>query len=364
VLLIEDSDDDALLLLRELRRGGYEPSWRRVENAEQLHAALDGGDWQVITCDWVMPNFSAAVALQQLRQRRCDVPVIIVSGEVGEEVAVSALRGGARDYVSKQKLTRLVPAVTRELQDYADQQARRHAEASLRRAQDRLKVFVEQASDLIFTLDGDGRITSVNAAVRELLGYAPAELIGQVALDLLVPESRPQAAAGLQGLLGGATIERLEFEILTKNGEPRVIEIRGHAVHWADGPLETFHIARDVTARRRAEAERARLSAALEHAPEPIAITDAEGAVIYLNPAGERLIGISRADALGRPYATLAVAHVGEATQSHTLVQRRDDGSLVRIEVMVAPIRDAAGRVVDYVGHRRDAVDASKRAVG
>jgi DNA-binding NtrC family response regulator len=164
VLLIEDSEDDALLLLRELRRGGFEPTSRRVETPEALHAALDEAEWDVITCDWVMPKFSAPMALELLRGRRCELPVIIVSGEVGEEVAVSALRGGARDFVSKQKLTRLVPAITREIEEHADHQARRQAEAALRHAQDRLRIFFEQASDLIFTLDGAGRVTSRSTA--------------------------------------------------------------------------------------------------------------------------------------------------------------------------------------------------------
>jgi sigma-B regulation protein RsbU (phosphoserine phosphatase) len=358
VLLIEDSDDDALLLLRELRRGGFDPIWQRVDTPEALHEALDGADWDLITCDWVMPKFSAPAALELLRARRCDVPVIIVSGEVGEEVAVSALRSGARDYVSKQKLTRLVPAITRELEEFADQRARRQAEASLRRAQDRLRIFFEQASDLIFTLDGEGRITSVNAAVREMLGYAPAELVGCVGLDLLAPEGRPQGLMALQGIRSGEPIERFEFDVLAKNGETRVLEIRGHAVHWADGPMETFHIARDVTERRRAEAERARLSAALEQAPEPIAITDADGTVVYLNPAGERLTGVSRAEAQGRPYATLSGSNGGDGSWSRSMIQRREDGSLVRIEVTVSPIRDAAGRIVNYVGGLRDDEDA------
>lgn len=359
VLLIEDSEDDALLLLRELRRGGFEPTWRRVETPQALHDALDGGEWDVITCDWVMPKFSAPAALELLRARRCDLPVIIVSGEVGEEVAVSALRSGARDFVSKQKLTRLVPAITREREEYADQQARRHAEASLRRAQDRLRVFFEQASDLIFTLDGDGRVTSVNEAVRELLGYTPAELVGRTGLELLAPGGRAQGLAALQSLRAGAPIERFEFDVLAKDGRTRVLEIRGHAVHWADGPMETFHIARDVTARRRAEAARATACVALEQAPEPIAITDAEGAVVYLNPAGERLAGVSRAEALGRPYTALAGP---EGSWSRAVIQRRQDGSLVRIEVTVSPIRDAAGRIVDYVGRSADDAVMARRA--
>ena len=306
ILLIEDSEDDAVLLLRELRRGGYAPQSLRVDTADALCAALER-DWDLVTCDWVMPKFSAPAALELLRQHGCELPVIIVSGEVGEEVAVSALKSGAHDYISKHRLTRLVPAVDRELREFADRQARRRAEAALGRAQERLQLFIDTATDLIFTLDDDARVTSVNAAVREVLGYEPDELIGRPGLDLLAPESRDIGRLGLEQVWRGEPIEHFEFETLTRDGQRRVLEIRGRAVHTLDGRIESFHIARDITERRRAEAERARLSAALEQSPEPIAVTDAEGALIYLNPAGERLTGLSSAEVRGRQYSPAAV---------------------------------------------------------
>src|SRR5512135_1020237 len=117
VLLIEDSDDDAALILRELRRGGYEPQWRRVDTAAELADALRDDPWDAITCDYVMPCFSALSAMKVIRASGCDVPVIIVSGQVGEDVAVSAMKAGAHDYVSKHRLVRLLPAIEREIAD-------------------------------------------------------------------------------------------------------------------------------------------------------------------------------------------------------------------------------------------------------
>ena len=113
VLLIDDSEDDATLVLRELRHGGYEPTWERVDTAPALADALTRQAWDLITCDYVMPSFSAPEALKLIHDQHIDVPVIIISGQVGEEVAVTAMKAGAHDYVSKHKLMRLCPAMER-----------------------------------------------------------------------------------------------------------------------------------------------------------------------------------------------------------------------------------------------------------
>src|SRR5216110_3241888 len=114
VLVIEDREDDALLIVRELARGGYAPDWKRVESREEMVAALDGEAWDLILSDYSMPEFNAPAAFAVVRDRGLDVPFIIVSGTVGEHVAVEAMRSGVQDYVLKGALARLVPAVERE----------------------------------------------------------------------------------------------------------------------------------------------------------------------------------------------------------------------------------------------------------
>src|SRR5688572_12005286 len=117
VLVIEDSQDDFDLIIRELTRGGYTPLAERVETAAQFEAALEREPWDLAVSDWCLPQFSAERALEILTARRLDVPLIIVSGSIDEEVAVQALRGGASDFLSKDKLARLLPAVKRELRE-------------------------------------------------------------------------------------------------------------------------------------------------------------------------------------------------------------------------------------------------------
>lgn len=115
VLFVEDSVDDVLLLVRELRRGGFDPEYVRVETLETMSAALDDQKWDIIISDYVMPGFNGLAALELARKKSPAMAFIMVSGKMGEETAVEAMKAGAHDYITKQNLSRLVPAVAREL---------------------------------------------------------------------------------------------------------------------------------------------------------------------------------------------------------------------------------------------------------
>ena len=139
LLLVEDSPDDALFVLRELRRGGYRVSHERVETAQGMLAALrDGGEWDLVIADHAMPRFSAPAALELLRYGGWpDLPFIIVSGHIGEDAAVKIMKAGAQDYVPKDNLARLAPAVERELKDAEERRQRRQAQEALKTAEEK-----------------------------------------------------------------------------------------------------------------------------------------------------------------------------------------------------------------------------------
>lgn len=130
-LVIEDSDLDALLLLEQLKAGGYAPDSRRVDNAKDLGAALKDRSWDIVFSDHNMPQFSSTAALKMVRAANADVPFLIVSGAIGEEAAVAAMKAGAQDYLMKGNMARLVAAVDRELKDAEERQARKTAERAL-----------------------------------------------------------------------------------------------------------------------------------------------------------------------------------------------------------------------------------------
>lgn len=133
ILIVEDSEDDAELLLLELRRGGYAPQFERVETPEALDEALGRKSWDIIVSDYTMPRFNGLHALKLAQEKGKDIPFIIVSGTIGEEVAVAAIKAGAHDYLIKGKLARLLPAIERELREVHMRQERREAEATIHR---------------------------------------------------------------------------------------------------------------------------------------------------------------------------------------------------------------------------------------
>jgi diguanylate cyclase (GGDEF)-like protein len=144
VLLIEDSQDDALFLLHELRRCDYDPAFERVDTLAAMQAALDRQTWDVIIADYTLPRFSALEALAQCKERAIDSPFIIVSGMIGDEKAVAAMKAGAHDFLAKSNLARLGPAIQRELQDAEVRRACKRAEAALQKANEELEAKVAE----------------------------------------------------------------------------------------------------------------------------------------------------------------------------------------------------------------------------
>ncbi len=263
LLLIEDNPDDACLVVRELERSGYEVISKRVDTAADLSEALEGGGWDAITCDWVMPRFSAPAALELIRQQQCDVPVIVVSGQVGEEVAATAMRAGARDYVSKSKLARLLPAVERELRETEVRRARKRAEEALRASEDRYRDLVENSEDLLCTHDLDGRILSVNPAPARALGYEQSEILRMNIRDVLAPEIRAVFDEYLAALRRDGVARGL-MTVLTKTGKRRVWEYHNTLRTESVSQPIVRGMAHDITDRLRAERAFRKLAEDLE----------------------------------------------------------------------------------------------------
>jgi DNA-binding NtrC family response regulator len=135
VLIVEDNQRDAALLVRELKRGGYDLTYERVETLEAMQGALGRQSWDLVVSDYSMPRFSAPAALNAVRAAELDLPFIIVSGTIGEDTAVAAMRAGASDFMQKGQLTRLLPAVARELREAQRRAGHRAIEQQLRHAQ-------------------------------------------------------------------------------------------------------------------------------------------------------------------------------------------------------------------------------------
>ena len=200
VLLVEDNADDAALLDRHLRRSGFVPEINRVETADEMVAALDAADSTrpcIVLADYNLPTFSGPAALQLLKARNLDIPFIMLSGAISEETAVVSMRAGAQDYVSKQNLARLVPAIRRELEEAAYRRERLAAEQALRQSELRFHSLIEGMPLGLLISDAAGRVTYANRAAENLLGYSQTEIsTGKVTLGSICPALDSVISAG------------------------------------------------------------------------------------------------------------------------------------------------------------------------
>jgi len=181
VLIIEDSATDARLVVHQLQRTGRPIEFERVETAEAMRAALDRQAWDAVTSDWSMPKFTAPAALGILKELRLDLPFIIVSGTIGEEAAIDAMRAGAHDFVLKDKLGRLAPAIERELRECRERAARRLAENTLRESEERLRDALRAGDEFVTIASHELKtpLASLNLEVesaQRLLGRDAAAL--------------------------------------------------------------------------------------------------------------------------------------------------------------------------------------------
>jgi len=259
VLIVEDSEDDMALMVYELRRHGYDLTYERVETEETMRAALASHQWDVILSDFSMPRFNAHAALRVVQDMGVETPVIIVSGTVGEEAAVAAMKAGAHDFFSKHKLVRLVPAIERELRESEDRRKRLWVEEQLYHSEERFAKAFRAGPLGILINTADGVFVDANDRFLQLSGYSRDEVIGQTYADLRLwvdPEIHVQLA---QATREGQIIQDHELQFRTKAGEVRDALYSFTTIELG-GEVCLLSMVHDITERKRIEEDRKRMT--------------------------------------------------------------------------------------------------------
>ena len=255
VLFVEDCEDDMLLLLSELQRGGHEVQYTRVESEEQMLAALGQSEWDIVISDYSMPGFSGLRALEIMKKRASDLPFIIVSGNIGEDTAVEAMKAGAHDYIIKGKLARLVPAVQRELRESAVRQEHRLAEAALRNSEELFRQLAGNIPEVFWITDAAfKRLMYISPAFEKVWGRSAEPLYADLTpwLDAIHPGDNARVAAARRKAPFGDYNE--EFRIMWADGTMRWVHERAFPVRDPAGVVYRIAgITEDITERKRSE---------------------------------------------------------------------------------------------------------------
>lgn len=381
VLLVEDSEDDALLLLRALRHGGYETSSRRVDTAADLDAALAAETWDIVFCDYVMPRLSGPHAIALIRARQRDLPVIMVSGEVGEEYAVAAMKAGANDFVMKGRLSRLVPAVERELHEAETRAAGQQAEVLLRDAQERYRLLVEQLPLGIVVVDAAGQVIAANPNALALLGSPSEEATRQFNVLTLPNLRRAGISDSYARVLQNGTTEHTEDWYTSIWGKRSLLRFEVTPLRDAAGAVRgAITIIQDMTERAQAEAARHRSEEQLRELVDSVDgvvwEADAESfAFVFVSSQAEDLLGYPPQRWISEPNFWVEHVHPDDrdrivalcqsatkALQNHTFECRMcaADGRIVWVRDIVTVIAEA-GRPVRLRGIMLD-VTAQREA--
>ncbi len=404
VLIIEDSEDDTLLLIRELKKGGYSPVYKRVETDAAMKKALKEKQWGIILCDYSLPKLSGPSAIALLRETNIDIPLIIVSGTIGEETAVECMRLGAQDYIMKSKMSRLCPAIARELEDTEVRKKHKQAEEKLRAEEQRFRALIEHSSDIVVVADLNAIVTYINPAVEKVLGFCPEERIGHTGFELIHPDDRNFLAEAFTSLITDPNphIVKGIIHLRHKNGTYRTLEAVGSNLinnNVVEGIVVNY---RDITEQKQAEdllkQSEAQYRLLADHMKDQVWLMDLNLQTTYISPSVEKLCGYTLEDLEKLPldkiltpaslqkamdFFTVEMSQALAAPATYTLKRLLElefvckDGNILWIESAFSFIRDEDGNPVSILGEGREiterklaedklqqTLESLKRAVG
>lgn len=377
VLILEDHETDAELMVYELRQAGYEPDWYRVDNEQDYLNSLSPS-LDVILADYTMPQFDAVRALNLLKSQGMDIPFIIVTGTVGEEVVAECMRQGATDYLLKDRLGRLGSAVERALQEKLLNDEKQRAVNALRENEEKYRSLFESSPEAITLVGLDGTILDCNKAAEVLAVRSRSELIGKTFFDIGILDETdvPSIMERFAQVVDGKLFEPFQVKVVRGGKDVLWLEIYLAFLKRDEEFYAIQVISRDITARKYAEealrSTNELLQALINAAPLAIDTVDITGKVKLWSPAAERLFGWKADDVIGKPLSIvpeelqievdeqirdelLGAFHNGLETR-----RMRKDGSLVDVQLWTSPLHGFDGEIIGSVGILADITERKK----
>ena len=371
VLIIEDSEDDAKLALRALRRGGFDPTYRRVQTAAELETALAEEHWDAVISDFQMPGFTGMDALRILRSTGLDIPFILISGKIGEDIAVEAMKAGASDYLMKASLARLAPALERELKETQMRAAHRQSQRDLIESEERFRSLTGMSSDFFWESDAEHRLTQGGSTSKKLSTvsvFRQGAQIGERRWE--IPYLSPDEAGWrAHRAVLDAHLPFRDFELsrLGVDGTERHILINGDPLFDESGAFKGYRgVGKDITERKHVEEalheSEKRYRLLFEANPHPMWVYDLETlAFLQVNDAAVAHYGYRRdefqamtiadirpADDVATLTADIGHIDIGAMDEGSVWRHRKKDGSIIDVEITAHTIDDG-GRLARLV---------------
>ena len=301
VLHLEDDVRDTELIQATLEAEGIAAELTRVETEQDFFSALGRGDVNLVLADYTLPSFDGMSALRIARQKAPDVPFLFVSGTLGEDVAIEALKTGATDYVLKTRLNRLVPAITRALRETRERTERNRAKEALGRSEAYLAEAQRLSQTGSFGWDVSTGEIYWSLETFRIFEYEPA---ANVTIEKVLQRTHPDDRSAVQQLCERVSRERKEWDfehrLLVPDGSVKYVRVVGHPSTGESGSFEFVGAITDITERKRAQAALARQADLLEQTHDAILVWEFSGKIIHWNRAAEELYGFSKEEALGR----------------------------------------------------------------
>jgi len=381
VLHLDDCSADAELVAMalELQKTEFPATVQYVQNQEQFLAALSRRDFDMILSDYRMPGFDGEHALKAAQERCPEIPFIMVTGELGEERVIETLQRGATDYVLKDRIFRLIPAMKRALEGAEIQRKRREVEEALRISEERFSAAFRASPDpYVISKKEDGTILDVNEAFLRLFGMERSKAVGRNTLELNLYVHPPDREEALSRLRRDGNLRNYEMLVRSAAGEERCVLLSAEQLELEGGPA-LVSVLHDVTEQKRAEEalreSEQRLRATFNNAALGIVEADVNGRFLAVNDRICSILAYSRDELLRMTVHELTAPQ--DRAESDVLNARllsgeidlfdyekrylRRDGSPIWVHLTVSAVRDAAGKVVRAIGTVED-ISARKKA--